>query len=117
MRHDPARLQSAIGRQQLAEIAIGIGDMVGAGARGVARRPARNFDQRQALMFVVVTQKAQPLVSKDDTGREHRLIPLGHFVELPGAQHEMGEFSRANRGLRQLPDLDCYVVHLVLLVY
>jgi hypothetical protein len=67
------------------------------------------------MMLVVVAQKAQPLVAKDDTGREHRPVPLGHFVELPGAQHEMGKFGRADRGLRQLPDLHCYVVHSVLL--
>jgi hypothetical protein len=55
-------------------------------------------------MLVVVAQKAQAFVAKDDTAREYGLVPLPHFVELAGAQHEMGEFSRADGGLRHLPD-------------
>lgn len=67
--------------------------MVGTGALGVARREVRNVNQRQAMMLVIVTEKAQPLVAKDDTRREHRPIPLGHFVQLPGAQHEWANFA------------------------
>src|SRR3954447_3922564 len=37
LRQDASRLQPAVGRQQLAEIAVGISDMVGTGTVGVAR--------------------------------------------------------------------------------
>ena len=111
LRQDAVRFEPPIGRQQLTEIAIGIRDMVGAGAPRVARRQARDVDQSQAVMLVVIAQKAQTLVAEDDSGSEHRLIPLDHLVELTGAQHEMGEFGRADRSLRQLADLYGDVVH------
>src|SRR5262249_666277 len=60
----------------------------------------------------VIREKAQSLVAKHHPRCEDGLIPLGHRFELPGPQHEMGEFGRADR-LRNRSELACrsYVVH------
>ena len=55
------------------------------------------MDQRQPMVLVVIAQKAQTFVAEHDAGREHGPVPLGHPVELAGAQHEMREFRGADR--------------------
>jgi hypothetical protein len=112
MWQDAVRLQPAIGRQQLAEIAIAIGDMVSAGALRIARRQSGDMDQREAVVLVVIGQEAQPLVAEHDAGGEHGLVPLRHLVELAGAQYEMGEFCRVDRlGRRGEPADRGNIVH------
>jgi len=64
---------------------------------GIAHRQAGDVNQRQPMMLVVIRQKAQSLVTKNDPRREYGLIPLDHLFELPGSQHEMSELGRANR--------------------
>src|SRR6516162_44144 len=49
------------------------------------------------MVLVVILQKAEHLVAEHDPRREDRLIPLGHRVDLPGPQYEMGKFRRADR--------------------
>src|SRR5215469_17647848 len=49
------------------------------------------------MVLVVIRQKAEHLVAEHDPRREDRLIPLGHRVDLPGPQYEMGKFRRADR--------------------
>src|SRR5207248_6755398 len=54
MRQDAVLLEPAVGRQQFAEVTVGIGDMIGAGALGIARRQSRDVDQREAVVLVVI---------------------------------------------------------------
>ena len=86
--------------------------MVGPDRVGIAHRQAGNVDQRQAMVLVVIRQEAQPVVAEHHSRREDRLIPLGHRFELPGPQHEMSEFGRAD-WLRDGAELAhrSYVVH------
>jgi hypothetical protein len=64
------------------------------------------------MVLAVIGQEAQPLVAKHHPRREDRLIPFGHHFQLPGPQHEMSEFGRADR-LRDGAELAHrgYVVH------
>ena len=86
--------------------------MVGPGRVGVAYRQAGDIDQRQAMVLVVIGRETQALVPEHHPRREDRLVPIGHRFELPGPQHEMSEFGRADR-LRSGAELAHrgYVVH------
>src|SRR5438034_10190898 len=65
-------------------------------------------------MLVVVAEETQALVLKHDPRAEHNPVPLGQLVDLPGAQHEMGEFGRADRICRRGKPADRdNIVHLV----
>ena len=71
--------------------------MIGPDRVRIAHRQAGDVDQRQAMVLVVIGQEAQPVVAEHHSRREDRLIPFGHRFELPGPQHKMGEFGRADR--------------------
>src|ERR1700733_7609148 len=49
------------------------------------------------MVLVVIAEETQPVVTKYDPRVEQCLVPIGHRVELPGAQHEVGKFGRADR--------------------
>jgi hypothetical protein len=92
MRQDAGRLQPAIGRQELAEAAVGVGDMVGSDRVRVAHREAGDVDQRQPVMLVVIRQKAEQFVGEYDPRCQYRsssvsAYKFNHFVVTTPPQY------------------------------
>ena len=96
-RHDALALEAAIGRQQLAEIGEGVGDMGEAPA--VVRRllQAGDLHEGDAVMLIVVGDEGDVLVLEHQAGVEHGHVPLLQRLAVGGAQHEVREQRRRDR--------------------
>jgi hypothetical protein len=86
--------------------------VVGSDRVRAAHQQARDVDQRQPVMLVVIRQKAEQFVAEQDPRRQYRLVPCDHSVELSGSQNEMRKFGRADRPCRVEVTHGGNIVHL-----
>ena len=94
---DAGFLQAAIGRQQLADIAEGVGDVRQPPAPGIGRLQAGDVHDRQPMVLLVVGQEADEVVALHDMHVEHRRVPVDHRRHVGRAQHEVREQRRRDR--------------------
>ena len=95
-RRDSGNLEPLVGRDQIAQARVGIGEMVESRRMRLALRDSRKRRDRNPMMFVVVSHKREELVFVRDRRVQHRAIPFGHFLEARGAQNRVREFRRSD---------------------
>ncbi len=115
-RLDPAGLEPAVGRQELAEAGVGVGDVVHAGGRRIRRRTAGVADDRHAMVLVVVSKERDEVVTEGHARLQHGGVPGDHRVKVGGLEDDMSELLRGDplRGRRESPGLGGHCIHRIL---
>jgi hypothetical protein len=95
-RLDPIRLEPTVGGQELAEIAVSVGDVVNTRGRRIRRRTAGRVDDGHPMVLVVVGQEGDEIVAESHARLKHRGVPGDHRVVVGGLEDDVGELLRGD---------------------
>ena len=79
-RHDARRLEPFIGRHQIPQRLIGIGQVIVPGAQLGPFDQPRQRHERETMMLLVVGQEHGVRELAHNLGVQHRLVPLHHLL-------------------------------------
>jgi hypothetical protein len=101
VRQNAFLLQLRIVLEQIVDRRISVGDVIDADDPApIDLRPIRldrrHVGQRDPMVFVVIGEKGQHRILVSHLGVEHRLVPLDHLLEAPGAVNHMNKPSGAD---------------------
>src|SRR5438477_586976 len=113
---DLAGLEPAVGRQELAQTGVGVGDVVHAGGRRIRGRTTGGVEDGHSMMLVVVGKEGDEIVAECHRRLEHGGVPGDHRVIVGGLEDDVGELLRDDplRGRRERPGRGGHCIHRVL---
>lgn len=114
VRRNAKLLETVVILEKFSEIREGITDMINAERRrristGTVWAKHLHVREREAVMFVIVSQKGEGGILVLDCCSEDCFIPINHFVKASGHVNNVGQFAR---GCHRLNSFRCLIPQL-----
>src|SRR5438132_4179954 len=92
---DAGGLEPPVGRQELAQAGVGVGDVVHAGGGWIRGRTTGVVDDGHSMVLVVVGEKGDEIVAEGHARLQHGRVPGDHRVEIRGLEPIWANFCGA----------------------